>query len=311
MAIAVKSGPVGSIITAAGGVDMRVENWWTLRNGDFHDVPVVNMTVPSLKQPNDELNKVYRTLKIVERCKFGLDELKYDYPDESGGHGGTPQQRLESLVWNGSTWALKTVPVPKSATDAWLYGVSCVSTAFCLAVGDYKSTPTDQPTLAETWNGTAWALVPSQSSSVNPANSLAGASCNRAPPAYCLAVGNSLSREFTYSSLGGYSKGSSFTLTPTPDSGPKGDSDLRGVYCVSPLWCMAVGTMAAYWNGTSWKSVAFPQASPVVSIAYGVSCTSQQFCTAVGTYQKSPVGSLALMVYWDGKSWQQQAVQNP
>lgn len=66
MAIAVKSGPVGSIITAAGGVDMRVEDWWTLRKGDFSDVPVVNMTVPSLKQPNDELNKVYRTLKIVE-----------------------------------------------------------------------------------------------------------------------------------------------------------------------------------------------------------------------------------------------------
>ena len=66
MAIAVQSGPVGSIITAAGGVDMRVENWWTLRSGDFRDVPVVAMTVPSLKQPNDELNKVYRTLKIVE-----------------------------------------------------------------------------------------------------------------------------------------------------------------------------------------------------------------------------------------------------
>ena len=66
MAIAVKSGPVGSIITAAGGVDMRVEDWWNLRTGDFREVPVVNMTVPSLKHPNDELNKVYRTLKIVE-----------------------------------------------------------------------------------------------------------------------------------------------------------------------------------------------------------------------------------------------------
>ena len=66
MAIAVKSGPVGSIITAAGGVDMRVEDWWTLRKGDSREVPVANMTVPSLKQPNDELNKVYHTLKIVE-----------------------------------------------------------------------------------------------------------------------------------------------------------------------------------------------------------------------------------------------------
>ncbi len=66
MAIAIKSGPVGSIITAAGGVDMRVEDWWTLRKGDLPEVPVVNMTVPSLKQPNAELSEVYRTLKIVE-----------------------------------------------------------------------------------------------------------------------------------------------------------------------------------------------------------------------------------------------------
>jgi nucleotide-binding universal stress UspA family protein len=66
MAIAIKSGPVGSIITAAGGVDMRVEDWWNLRKGDHREVPVVNMTVPSLKQPNDELHKMYRSLKIVE-----------------------------------------------------------------------------------------------------------------------------------------------------------------------------------------------------------------------------------------------------
>ncbi len=45
-----------------------------------------------------------RTVEIVERCQFSLNELKYDYPDESGGHGGTPQERLESLVWNGAAW---------------------------------------------------------------------------------------------------------------------------------------------------------------------------------------------------------------
>ncbi len=66
MAIAIKSGPVGSIITAAGGVDMRVEDWWNLRKGDYREVPVVNTTVPSLKQPNGELSKAYRSLKIVE-----------------------------------------------------------------------------------------------------------------------------------------------------------------------------------------------------------------------------------------------------
>jgi error-prone DNA polymerase len=45
-----------------------------------------------------------RSVEIAERCRFSLEELKYDYPDESGGHGGTPQTRLESLAWNGAAW---------------------------------------------------------------------------------------------------------------------------------------------------------------------------------------------------------------
>ncbi len=64
-----------------------------------------------LKSP-DEMARLFRgyedalgrSVEIVERCRFSLNELKYDYPDESGGHGGTPQERLESLVWNGAAW---------------------------------------------------------------------------------------------------------------------------------------------------------------------------------------------------------------
>ena len=35
-----------------------------------------------------------RTLEIAERCRFSLDELRYEYPDESAPDGRTPQQRL-------------------------------------------------------------------------------------------------------------------------------------------------------------------------------------------------------------------------
>ena len=45
-----------------------------------------------------------RTIEIAERCRFSLEELQYDYPDESGGDGSTPQARLESLAWNGAAW---------------------------------------------------------------------------------------------------------------------------------------------------------------------------------------------------------------
>ncbi|HEY5211106.1 MAG TPA: error-prone DNA polymerase [Stellaceae bacterium] len=64
-----------------------------------------------LKTP-DEMARLFRgyedalerTGEIVERCQFSLTQLQYDYPDESGGDGSTPQARLESLTWNGAAW---------------------------------------------------------------------------------------------------------------------------------------------------------------------------------------------------------------
>ena len=40
-----------------------------------------------------------RTLEIVERCRFSLDELKYQYPAEDCIPGLTPQQALAKLTW--------------------------------------------------------------------------------------------------------------------------------------------------------------------------------------------------------------------
>ena len=44
-----------------------------------------------------------RTLEIAERCRFSLDELAYQYPQEAAIPGLTPQQALERLVWEGAT----------------------------------------------------------------------------------------------------------------------------------------------------------------------------------------------------------------
>jgi error-prone DNA polymerase len=43
-----------------------------------------------------------RTLEIVERCKFSLDELAYQYPEEKLYPDLTPQQALEKLTWEGA-----------------------------------------------------------------------------------------------------------------------------------------------------------------------------------------------------------------
>ena len=43
-----------------------------------------------------------RTLEIASRCRFALDELRYEYPDEIAPGGEAPQHRLERLAWEGA-----------------------------------------------------------------------------------------------------------------------------------------------------------------------------------------------------------------
>ncbi|MEM0985130.1 MAG: error-prone DNA polymerase [Pseudomonadota bacterium] len=54
-----------------------------------------------------------RTLDIVSRCSFSLDQLSYQYPDEPVPPGKTPQQHLEYLTWKGFDWRYPDGAPPK------------------------------------------------------------------------------------------------------------------------------------------------------------------------------------------------------
>jgi len=43
-----------------------------------------------------------RTLEIAERCRFSLDELRYEYPQEVNGEDESAQARLARLTWEGA-----------------------------------------------------------------------------------------------------------------------------------------------------------------------------------------------------------------
>jgi error-prone DNA polymerase len=45
---------------------------------------------------------IERSLEIVERCRFSLDELRYEYPEEMVPDGQAPQQYLVELTWEGA-----------------------------------------------------------------------------------------------------------------------------------------------------------------------------------------------------------------
>ena len=68
------------------------------RHADRHLKPAEEMHRLFAKYPQ----ALARTLEIADRCRFSLDELAYQYPDEVSEPGHTPQQTLESLTWAGA-----------------------------------------------------------------------------------------------------------------------------------------------------------------------------------------------------------------
>jgi error-prone DNA polymerase len=58
------------------------------------------------------VDAVGRSLEIVECCRFSLDELRYEYPEEPVPDGMTPQQRLAELTWQGAIERFSKSPSP-------------------------------------------------------------------------------------------------------------------------------------------------------------------------------------------------------
>jgi error-prone DNA polymerase len=50
----------------------------------------------------DHPGAVARSMEIVERCRFNLKELRYEYPDETGADGVPAQEKLERLTLEGA-----------------------------------------------------------------------------------------------------------------------------------------------------------------------------------------------------------------
>ena len=90
-------------------------------------------------------------------------------------------------AWNGSTWSIEPTAGATGPSDG-LNHVSCSSTTACMATGFHFAPGVSEPqeTLVESWNGSAWSVVPSPSPSAT-RNNLQNVSCSS--PTACLAVG--------------------------------------------------------------------------------------------------------------------------
>jgi hypothetical protein len=216
--------------------------------------------------------------------------------------------------WNGSTWTIQVMPVPDGAFGVQVKAVSCPTAASCTAVGTYFKQGSPDLTLAESWNGSTWAVQPMPiASPVASLVFLTGVSCPA--PGKCTAVGWFQRRGTSaFVTLAENNYSGSWRIRsargPTATLG-----QLNGVSCTVQANCTAVGTPAAgpvlaeHWDGGTWTVQ--PTPGPVGGALNGISCASASSCTAVGTIPPTGVNQAAIAERFAGGAWHSAATASP
>ncbi|TDH20678.1 error-prone DNA polymerase [Segetibacter sp. 3557_3] len=68
------------------------------QNAERHLKPIDEMLRLFRQYPD----AIRRTQEIADACRFSLDTLKYEYPEEITGQGRSPQEQLTHLAWEGA-----------------------------------------------------------------------------------------------------------------------------------------------------------------------------------------------------------------
>lgn len=136
-------------------------------------------------------------------------------------------------------WTLMASTDTSTTANNQLQRVSCVSTKFCMAVGDYAGATSAQALVLK-WNGAKWTTVSSPDSSAAEDNELQGVSCVSA--SFCMAVGENVHGS-TPQILMLKWNGTKWAAESSPDRGT-GENYLNGVSCTSASFCLASGGYA-------------------------------------------------------------------
>ena len=186
----------------------------------------------------------------------------------SAGTQSYPETTSRSLDARPSAFEPRLYDQPEAIISA----ISCVSSTFCAAVAEYSlyKEPSDLPPALVTWNGTAWSLD----------TSIFGLLRN----------------------------------------GPNSYSYIEDISCVSASFCVAVGfkqipnvsisNIILTWNGSKWSlddSSSLSTAPAQDDTLKSVSCASESFCVAVGSYYPTPNSYPPIaenfLLTWNGSTW--------
>jgi hypothetical protein len=245
----------------------------------------------------------------------------------------------QDLHWNGKHWSQARIPSPggtRLGALSELYGVRCMSSRSCWAVGYYLKQGTGVLTQALHWNGTRWSVVTTPDpggKKMSDFNSLSDVACTSA--ADCWATGQydvGTGPAGVTLNLMLHWNGERWTQASVPNPGGNQADDasmLQSIRCASARICWAVGTdgpdaanatlrnQILHWNGTKWSKVSVPNPEGTKAgdenELEALSCTSATDCMAVGRYTTDATGSPEFneVLHWNGAKWSVQKTPNP
>ena len=221
-------------------------------------------------------------------------------------------------------WSNVSVPAVGGSRGASLYGIACSTATDCVAVGTYSlaGKGSYNKALVEDWDGRVWSVGSTPALGGTGNSLLDGISCVSASA--CMAVGDHAvppgagGGAVVVETLVESWDGRTWTVVPSPDVVGADQSVLTGVSCLSVATCFAVGSSGAgpsskmlveSWDGKAWSIDPSPDpAGSQANQLNGVSCSSAQWCVAVG-FDDFP--GTSLIETWSGQGWSTQVGPGP
>jgi hypothetical protein len=212
--------------------------------------------------------------------------------DPSG--NGHPLAELLNL----GQWQPAFPPAPTGWPEADLYGVSCITTTHCVAVGEAQKPGGLQIAFVDTLNSTKWSVesIPLPPGAEGAA--LASISCNSQTS--CHAAGYWIKKKSYFdASLAVTLDGNKWLQTELPVTSTSNSEHLTSISCATKSSCVAVGSWGRQTSvyvtgaiieslsGTTWKVRRLASAKGTNSPSpTSVSCPTATDCVAVGMAQK-------------------------
>lgn len=211
--------------------------------------------------------------------------------------------------WDGRAWATAPAPLVPAGGSITPTGISCATTASCVAVGSYSGpfSPNRQSQpFAEHWNGAHWTMLPTP----NPGGTFGrftSVACGA--PTSCVAIGDSGSGTGPFvEDWNGARWAADPPLLPAATS-----PTLTDASCSSSAACLVVGSytpgpsaepVSEYWNGKGWSLEHVPLPADGTGGSFSaLSCLPTGRCLAIGTYDTTRGTATGLAELWNGTRW--------